>query len=111
MLISSLEGRLVDADGNLIGMVRVSRKGSVSREGRLWSGEIDLTGSAPGVETLFNRFETLVNEQVLSLLDELQAEIARLDARLLVAERAPIPVADLQIYPTQRGVSFRISHP
>ncbi|WP_223642616.1 hypothetical protein [Corallococcus sp. EGB] len=101
MASSSLEGQLVDAQGNLIGRVRVSAKG-----GR-WSGEVDLNGAAPSIVSLFAEFEELVNEQVLSLLDDMEAQIARLGARLLVAGEEALPVEDLQIYPAERVVSFR----
>lgn len=101
MSSSKLKGRLVDAQGNLIGLVRVSMVGGV------WSGEIDLTGSAPSIVSLFTRFEDLVNGQMLSLVDELEAEISQLGAQLLVAEGEALPVGDLQIYPAQREVSFR----
>lgn len=101
MSTSRLEGRLVDAQGNLIGAVRVSA------EGGLWSGEIDLTGSAPSIVSLFTRFEDLVNGQMLSLVDDLETYISKLGARLLVAEGDALSVSDLQIYPAQREVSFR----
>ncbi|NOK20910.1 hypothetical protein [Corallococcus carmarthensis] len=98
---SLLEGRLVDAQGNLIGRVRVSAKG-----GR-WSGEIDLGGTAPSVVSLFTRFEEVVEGQMLSFLDDVETEISRLGARLLVAGEEALAVEDLQIYPAPRVVSFR----
>ncbi|MFP2905388.1 hypothetical protein ACLESD_10090 [Pyxidicoccus sp. 3LFB2] len=98
---SKIEGRLVDAQGNLIGLVRVSMVDG------LWSGKIDLTNSAPGIVSLFTQFEELVNGQMLPLVDDLEAEISQLGARLLVAEGEALPVGDLQIYPVQREVSFR----
>ena len=101
MSSSRLEGRLVDAQGNLIGVVRVSA------EGGLWSGEIDLSGSAPSIVSLFTRFEDLVNGQMLSLVDDLETEICQLGAQFLVADGKALPVGDLQIYPAQREVSFR----
>ncbi|OJH38838.1 hypothetical protein BON30_21690 [Cystobacter ferrugineus] len=101
MSISRIEGRLVDAQGNLIGMVRVSA------EGGLWSGEIDLSGSAPSIVSLFTRFEQLVNGQMLSLVDAVETEISQLGAQFLVADEEALPVEDLQIYPAQREVSFR----
>lgn len=98
---SRLEGQLVDAEGNLIGMVRVSA------EGGLWSGEIDLSGSAQSIVSLFTRFEEVVNGQMLSLLDDVEIEISRLGAQFRVAEKQALPVEDLQIYPAERKVSFR----
>ncbi len=101
MSISRLEGRLVDGQGNLIGMVRVSA------DGDLWSGEIDLSGAAPTILSLCTQFEELVNGQMLSRVDKLEAEFAQLGAQLVVAEGGTRPVADLQIFPAQREVSFR----
>lgn len=101
MSISRLEGQLVDSQDNLIGVVRVSA------EGGLWSGEIDLSGTAPSIVSLFTRFEELVNGQMLSLLDDVQTEISQLGAKFLVPEQEALAVEDLQIYPAQRKVSFR----
>jgi hypothetical protein len=101
MSSSRLEGRLVDAQGNLIGMVRVSA------EGGLWSGEIDLSSSAPSMVSLFTRLEELVNGQMLSLVDDVETEISQLGAQFLVADKEALPVEDLQIYPAQHEVSFR----
>ncbi|WP_342380708.1 hypothetical protein NVS55_13745 [Myxococcus stipitatus] len=102
MSSTRLEGRLVDARGHLIGVVRVSDKGGC------WLGEIDLNDTAPGLVALFTRFEEVVYGQMLSFLDEMEAEIQQLGARLLTGEGKAIPVDDLQIYPAERGVSFRI---
>ncbi|NRD53694.1 hypothetical protein HRD49_08750 [Corallococcus exiguus] len=104
MASSRLEGQLVDAQGNLIGRV------SVSAEGSLWSGEIDLSGAAPSLVSLFTEFEELVNDQVLSLLDEMETQVARLGPRFRIAEEEALPVEDLQIYPALRVVSFRTPH-
>lgn len=93
----------MDARGNLIGLVRVSG------EGELWSGEIDLSSSAPSFVLLFTRFEEVVNGQILSLVDRLESEISQLGARFLIADEEALPVNDLQIHPTQRRVSFRAS--
>lgn len=101
---SRRDGQLIDSQNNIIGLVRVST------EGNLWSGEIDLTGAASSVVALFTRFEVLVDMQVLSLIDEVEIEIARLGPRLLLAESGEVlPVADLQVYPAQRKVSFRVT--
>lgn len=90
MSSSRLEGRLVDVQGDLIGVV------CVTREDGLWSGEIDLNGAAPGIVSLFTRFEELVNGQMLSLVDDIEVAVSRLGARLFVAEgRDGIPVSDL----------------
>lgn len=98
---SRLEGRLVDAQGNLIGEVRVSVE-----EG-LGSGEIDLSGTAPSIVSIFTRFEEVVNGQMLSVLDDVETEIRKLGARFLSAEGQALPVGDLQVYPALRVVSFR----
>ncbi|WP_338866429.1 hypothetical protein [Myxococcus stipitatus] len=92
---------MVDAQGHLIGEVRVSA------EGGLWSGEIDLRGTAPSIVSLFNQFEDVVNGQMLSFLDDLETEIRQLGARFLIAEGQALPVGDLQVYPELRVVSFR----
>ncbi|WP_044279737.1 hypothetical protein [Myxococcus stipitatus] len=92
---------MVDARGNLIGGVRVSEKG-----GR-WSGDIDLGGTASSIVSLFTRFEEMVNGQMFSFLDEMEAEIRQLGVRLLTTEGTSLPVDDLQIYPAERVVSFR----
>ncbi|MBN8469543.1 hypothetical protein JYJ95_23825 [Corallococcus exiguus] len=104
MASSRLEGQLSDAQGKLIGRV------SVSAEGSLWSGDIDLSGAAPGIMSLFTEFEELVNDQVLSLLDDMETQVARLGPRFRVAGEEALPVEDLQIYPAQREVSFRTPH-
>lgn len=98
------DGQLIDSQGKIIGLVRVSTEGS------LWSGEIDLTGAVSSVVALFTGFEILVSMQVLLLIGEVEIEIARLGPRLLLAESGEVlPVADLQVYPSQRKVSFRVT--
>ncbi|NNC16736.1 hypothetical protein HJC22_13520 [Corallococcus exiguus] len=104
MASSRLEGQLVDAQRNLIDRVRVSAEGS------LWSGEIDLGDASPGLVSLFTEFEELVNDQVLSLLDNMETQVARLGPRFRVAEEEALPMGDLRIYQVLRVVSFRVRH-
>lgn len=77
------------------------RRVRVSDKGGCWLGDRPQR-QAPLV-ALFTRFEEVVYGQMLSFLDEMEAEIQQLGARLLTGRGRPSPVDDLQIYPAERG--------
>lgn len=84
--------QLHDADGNRIGQVVVENVHGDLVFGRFVPGE----GFAR-VEPLFDEFNELVNDQILSLLDEVDARIDALGLHLRAAD-GPMPaINDVQI--------------
>src|SRR5262245_62143785 len=93
---------LVDAHGTLIGVA------SVAVEKDLWIGKIDLSDTPPNALALFREFDEMVNGQTFSLADELTARIAALGTCAILGQgNQRLRITDLQIYPTDKGISFR----
>lgn len=80
---------------------------NVVRDGDLFTGSVDLTLLPPALRASFSRFEEIVNGQVFSLLDETELEIASLKISARFGDRQE-ELTDLQIYPSEGAVSFRL---
>jgi hypothetical protein len=72
------------------------------------SGSIDLDGIEPRLLELFSRFEETVNGQMFGALDEIEREIDSLGVSWHQDGESPHPVYDLQIFPADSVVSFRL---
>jgi hypothetical protein len=75
---------LIDASRNVLATARVAD------EGPHYGGTIDLGSTPPALRALFDEFEEVVNDQVFSLVDEIQSKI------------------DLQVFPSTGAVSFKV---
>ncbi len=60
---------------------------------------------------LFAEFEELVEGQVFSLLDEIEAKVCAAGGRVQCDTGAVVPVCDLQVYPGTGSVSFKTRQP
>src|SRR5262245_36139771 len=94
--------KLIDKNKSLIAVAQVSD------EGAHFGGTIDLSATPAPVRALFEEFEELVNDQVLSLLDEIQAKIGTLSIKAVFDDGAEAAVKDLQVYPSTGDVSFKV---
>ena len=79
----------------------------VEDEGR-YSGTVDLACMPANLRQVFEEFEEIVNDQVFSLLDELEEKIAALALQVVFPGGHGAPCEDLQIYPSTRRISYRL---
>ena len=79
----------------------------VEKDGR-FSGRVDLSPMPANLRQLFDEFEEIVNDQVFSLLDEVEEKIAAHALKVVLADGQPAPCDDLQVYPSTGRISFRL---
>jgi hypothetical protein len=85
--------------------------GDVSVEGFAdgwWSGRFAASPGFDRVRHLFAEWEDLVDNQILSLLDESEKKIDALGIQARIGEQT-LPVSDLQIYPNEAAACFRVT--
>jgi len=80
---------------------------TVTDETDRFGGTIDLSSTPPTIRAVFDEFEEIVNGQMFSFLDEVEAKVAALGLIAEFPDGTTAPVADLQVYPTAGEVSFR----
>jgi hypothetical protein len=95
--------KLVDPAGNVLATA------SVTAEGGCFAGTIDLSRTPADLRRLFEEFDEAVNCQMFSLVDGIQARIARLVPRAVFEDGRESGVRDLQVYPSTGDVSFRLA--
>lgn len=95
--------RLVDATRALIAVA------TVADEGDHFAGTVDLSAAAPAVRAVFAEYEDIVNGQMFSFLDDVEAKVARLGLRAEFGTGPGVPVKDLQVYPTSGELSFKLA--
>ena len=79
---------------------------SVESRGDQYSGSIDLRAMPPRIREIFERYENIVNDQSLSLLDQIEDEINDLHlAARLGADT--FKIKDVQIFPEAGTVFFK----
>ena len=88
----------------------------VVEKGNRLTGTLEWFDAPAFVRRAFAEFESLVENQVLSLLDEAEEKIAAIDIRAIREEDAvEFRTVDLQIYPGERAIGFqlgdRVDHP
>lgn len=89
------------------GMVLATAR--VVDEGTHFGGAIDLSSTPAEVLALFENFEEIVNQQMLSFLDEIEDKIDALRVQAVFADGSKVPVSSLQVYPAASEVSFKVS--
>ena len=87
---------------------RVLATGKVADEGTFFGGSLDLQKLPTKIRELFEEFEEVVNGQMLSFLDDVQARIGSLNLRVSFDDGTEVPVQGLQIYPSTGDVSFKL---
>ncbi len=71
-------------------------------------GRVDCSLMPLPLQQLFTAYEELVNTQVFSLLDEVEDHIARLHLRGIFEDGHEAVLADVQIYPSTKTMSFQV---
>jgi hypothetical protein len=96
---------LLDPSGNVVA------RAQVGEEGGLFAGEVDLRHMPRALREKFDEYEEIVNGQMFSLLDEIEGQIAALGLRVVFPGGQESGIEDLQIYPTEQRLSFRLKNP
>lgn len=78
-------------------------------EGLYFGGTINLESTPPSLRALFDEFEEVVNDQMLSFLDEIQEKISAFGIKVVFADGFEADVKDLQVFPTAGEVSFKLA--
>jgi hypothetical protein len=78
-------------------------------EGEYYGGSIDLSSTPADVRALFDEFEEVVNGQMFSFLDELQAKIEAVRIKAVFKDGCEAHVRDLQVFPSTADVSFKLA--
>lgn len=83
---------------------------TVDDTGEHFVGTIDLSATPPAARAVFDEYEAVVNGQMFSFLDEVEASVAALGWRA-EWDGHVVPLTDLQVYPATGGVSFKLAVP
>lgn len=81
----------------------------VSEQGGYYAGRVDLSLMPAALQHQFEEYEEVVNQQMFSLLDELEEKIGSLLLRVMFADGSVAQLADVQIYPSTKSVSFKVA--
>jgi hypothetical protein len=93
--------RIVDQARKVVAVAQVEDKGSY------FSGAVDLDPMPADLRQRFEEYESIVNDQVFSLLDAIEGQISALSFKAVFDDGREILVEDLQIFPKGGTVSFR----
>jgi hypothetical protein len=81
--------------------------GQVDWEQDRFTGQFDLQSMPAAPLQLFQEFEELVNDQILSLLDDIEQRIRDLGVKVGFDDGRVVVVENLQIYPSTGLASFK----
>jgi hypothetical protein len=79
----------------------------VTEQDGTFTGRIDLSPMSAPLRRQFEAYEEIVNEQMFSLLDEMEEQIEAMLLKVVFADGHVAPLTDLQIYPSTKKVSFK----
>src|SRR3954468_977341 len=74
-------------------------------------GTLSVETLPPHLAALFAEFEQTVEGQMFSLLDDIEERIAALTLHVAFDDGTQAPIADLQVYPARRAISFKLRQP
>jgi hypothetical protein len=95
--------KLVDGSHNVLAIASIAE----GDEG--YCGTIDLGPMPNAMRAVFTEFEQIVNNQMFSLLDEIEAKIDSIPIKAVFENAFEVPIRDLQIYPSTSAVSFKVA--
>jgi hypothetical protein len=95
--------RLIDPSRTVLAVAQVVP------EGEHYGGAIDLARTPAEVRAVFDEFEEVVNGQMFSFLDEVQARIGSLALKAVFDDGTEVGVKDLQVFPSTGDVSFKVA--
>ena len=80
----------------------------VAEQGGQFTGRIDLSPMPGPLQRLFAEYEEIVSARMFSLLDEVEEHIATLHLTGVFEDGHEAVLADVQIYPSTKKVSFQV---
>ena len=80
----------------------------VTEQDGTFTGRIDLSPMSVPQRRQFEIYEEIVSQQMFSLLDEIEEKIGAMRLQVVWADGHVAPLADLQIYPSTKKVSFKV---
>ena len=80
----------------------------VSEQGGYFAGRVDLSFMPAALQHQFEEYEEVVNQQMFSFLDEIEDKIESLLLKVVFADGDVAQLADVQIYPSTKSVSFKV---
>ncbi len=93
--------QLIDPNGNVVAAAQVAGQNG------LFAGRADLAFMPPRLRQVFEKYEETVNNQVFSILDEIEDRILSMGLQAVFPDGQRANIRDLQIYPSTSGISFR----
>ncbi|HEV3143358.1 MAG TPA: hypothetical protein VGZ47_05670 [Gemmataceae bacterium] len=104
--MSKQKVKLIDSSRNIVAIAEVARRGDH------FAGTVDLRNTPNSVLSLFEEFEEVVNGQVFSAVDDIEARIGALQIKAAFESNgALLEVSDLQVFPRAGKVSFKMAKP
>lgn len=79
----------------------------VAEQDGTFTGRIDLSLMSAPLQQQFEGYEEIVNNQMFSLLDEIEEKIGNILLKVVFADGDEANLADVQIYPSTKKVSFK----
>ncbi|MGH8066612.1 MAG: hypothetical protein ACRERE_15505 [Candidatus Entotheonellia bacterium] len=80
----------------------------VAEQSGQFTGRIDLSPTPVPLQRLFTEYEEIVSTQIFSLLDAVEEQIAALHLVGVFEDGHEAALADVQIYPSTKKVSFQV---
>jgi hypothetical protein len=80
----------------------------VTEQDGAFIGRIDLRPMSVPLRRQFEAYEEIINNQIFSLLDEMEEKIGTMLLKVVFADGHVAPLADLQIYPSTKKISFTV---
>jgi hypothetical protein len=104
---------VIDTSARNVKVIDQSRQvvavGRVTVEADRFFGELDLRSMPVSLRQTFEEFEEIVNDQIFSLLDDIEERIRGLSLKVALEGSNEAKVEDFQLYPSTGLVSFRIA--
>ncbi len=92
---------LYDRNHNVLGIATVEDRGDCH------SGQVDTSNMPASARWTFERYEKLVNDQVLAMLDVIEHEIAGMGIVSVSEDNLMVELADVRLLPRAGKISFR----
>jgi hypothetical protein len=92
---------LHDRNHNVLGIATVEHRGDCLR------GYVDISKMPASARWTFERYEKLVNDQVLNMLDVIENEIAKMGIVSVSEDGLVIELEDVRLLPKAGRVSFK----
>ena len=101
-MMSSQRVTIIDQSRQVVATAKVSEQNGC------FAGRIDLSPMPATLQHQFQEYEEMVNQQMFSFLDDLEEKIERLFLKAVFADGSVAQLADVQIYPSTKSVSFKV---